>query len=139
MTKGPAPICMGCTRFRRNAEAFACDAYPDGIPDAIIFNEHDHREAFEGDSPARVRVTFDRDLACRITHDWDVPLGGCGWRPVLVGEVVLEIKFNGVYPAWLQDLVHTFQLQAQSVSKYTLSLQAGTAAAGGMLAMVEGV
>ncbi len=92
------------------------------------------REAFEGDGPARVRVTLDRDLACHVTRNWIVRLGGCGWQPVLPGESVLEIKFNGCYPAWLQDLVRRFQLQAQSVSKYSLALDVGTPAAGGLLA-----
>jgi hypothetical protein len=91
------------------------------------------REAFEGDGPARVRVTLDQDLACRLTHDWEVRLGGGGWRRVLPAETVLEIKFNGRYPAWMQELVRRYHLQARSVSKYSLSLEAGLPAAADLL------
>ena len=28
----------------------ACDAYPDGVPDAILDNEWDHRQPVEGDN-----------------------------------------------------------------------------------------
>jgi hypothetical protein len=100
-------------------------------PQAIV---RYRREAFESDGPGRLRVTFDQDLACKVTHDWNLQLGGLGWRPVLAGESVLEIKFNGRFPAWLQDLVRRYQLQARSVSKYTLSLDSGMPAAAGMLA-----
>jgi len=95
------------------------------------------REAFEGDGPGRVRVTLDHDLSCRITHDWQVQLGGPGWRPVLPNEVVLEIKFNGRYPSWLHALVRRYQLQAQSVSKYALSLHSGIPSAAGLLALAQ--
>ena len=92
------------------------------------------REAFEGSGPERVRVTLDQNLACRLTHDWDLRLHGNGWRRVLPGETVLEIKFSGRYPAWLQELVRRYRLQARSVSKYSLSLGAGIPAAADLLA-----
>jgi len=91
------------------------------------------REAFESAGPSRVRVTFDRDLCCRPMRDWSVRLGGRGWREVLPGAVVLEIKYSDRYPTWLQELVRRFQLQARSVSKYTLSLNSGLPAARGFL------
>ncbi|GAB4514035.1 MAG: hypothetical protein Kow0047_25760 [Anaerolineae bacterium] len=46
MTTGPAPICLYCTHYRGELR---CDAFPTGIPDAIIFSEHDHRKPFPGD------------------------------------------------------------------------------------------
>jgi hypothetical protein len=106
-------------------------AYLAATPQALV---RYRREAFEGDGPSRVRVTFDRDLRTRLTGAWDVHMGGCGWRNVLHEEVVLEIKFNGRYPAWLQEMVRRYQLQARSVSKYTMSLNAGTPAAFGLMA-----
>jgi hypothetical protein len=93
------------------------------------------REAFEGAGPSRVRVTLDRDLRCRLTHDWNVQIGGGGWRAVMPDAAVLEIKFSGRYPAWLQQLVRRFRLQAQSVSKYTLSMDRGLPAAHGVALM----
>ena len=50
MTLLATPICMLCKHFRDVAFAHAtCDAYPDGIPPAILFWEHDHRIPFPGD------------------------------------------------------------------------------------------
>ena len=53
---------------------FACDAYPNGIPDEILDNEVDHREAVEGDRGLRFRpirgftdADFDRVVFGRST------------------------------------------------------------------------
>ena len=54
MTTPSPPICLDCTHFHEdNEEALTCDAFPDGIPDAIIFSEHDHREPYERDNGIR--------------------------------------------------------------------------------------
>jgi len=106
-------------------------AYLAARPQALV---RYRREAFEGRGPSRVRITLDRDIQCLPTSDWQVKLGGPGWRRVIDRDFVLEIKFNGRYPAWLQTLVRTFQLKARSVSKYTLSLTDGLPAAGGLFA-----
>ncbi len=82
------------------------------------------RQAFEGDSENRVRVTFDRDLAYCITNRPEVRLGGRGWRrnPFTLGGVILEIKFTDNYPAWLSHMAKYFNLQARSISKYASSI-----------------
>ena len=83
------------------------------------------RQAFEGDSHNRVRVTFDRELAYKITNQPEVRLNGSGWRrnPYNVNGVVLEIKFTGHFPAWLTDMVKYFNLHQQSISKYASSIR----------------
>jgi len=91
------------------------------------------RLAYEGAGHNRVRVTFDRDLSCRLCSQWAVEVHGGLWRRVLADQVVLEIKFDGRFPSWVQELVRRFQLQAQSVSKYCLGLQTSTPAALGYL------
>src|SRR5262245_37799855 len=57
MTARIPPQCVTCARFRSPFDADdpmaaplqTCDAYPDGIPDAIWWNTVDHREAQDGD------------------------------------------------------------------------------------------
>lgn len=46
-----APICVVCKRLRETTEKswMACDAYPRGIPDAILESRVDHRKPYRGD------------------------------------------------------------------------------------------
>ena len=82
------------------------------------------RQAFEGTSEDRVRVTFDRELCYKVTHEPYVRLGGSGWQhhALTTGYTILEIKFTGRYPAWLTRLVRDFELEVTPVSKYATSL-----------------
>lgn len=49
------PICMNCKHLDRDPDAtsFRCSAFPDGIPEKIIFNEADHRRSYRGDNGIR--------------------------------------------------------------------------------------
>jgi SPX domain protein involved in polyphosphate accumulation len=82
------------------------------------------RQAYEGDSHTRVRVTFDRELAYKVTSKPEVILGGPGWQrnPYTSGGVILEIKFTERYPEWLNEMVKYFNLEHQSISKYASSI-----------------
>ena len=83
------------------------------------------RQAFEGDSNNKVRVTFDREMAYKVTNLPEVRLGGPGWQrnPINVNGVVLEIKFTGHFPAWLSEMVKYFNLRPRSISKYASSIR----------------
>ncbi len=82
------------------------------------------RQAFEGTSENRVRVTFDRELCFKVTDEPCVRLGGSGWQyhALTTGYTILEIKFTGRYPAWLSRLVRDFELEVTPVSKYATSI-----------------
>lgn len=43
--------CVWCRH--RSESGRSCRAYPDGIPEAITMNRHDHREPFDGDDGVR--------------------------------------------------------------------------------------
>lgn len=44
------PACVTCMHFHRtNLAAETCEAFPDGIPMAILSGKNDHREPFPGD------------------------------------------------------------------------------------------
>jgi len=82
------------------------------------------RQAFEGESDNRVRVTFDRQLCYKVTKEPEVKLGGSGWQrnPFTVGGVILEVKFTGSYPIWLSRMVKCYDLRARSISKFATSI-----------------
>ena len=83
------------------------------------------RQAYEGDTEDRVRVTFDRQIAYKVSNDPEVSLNGGGWQHNLItlGGVILEIKFTGCYPPWLGRMAQYFDLQQQSMSKYVTSMK----------------
>ena len=83
------------------------------------------RQAYEGDSDNRVRVTFDRQLCYKVTSTPEVALNGRGWQhhSISLGGVILEIKFTGLYPAWISQMVKYFDLQQRPISKYVSSVK----------------
>ena len=82
------------------------------------------RQAYEGESETRVRVTFDKKLCYCVTDAPEVRLGGRGWQEntITIGNVILEIKFTDRYPAWLNEMVKYLDLRAQPISKYATSI-----------------
>jgi hypothetical protein len=57
------PQCLDCKHFHGGSGQgegdLTCDAYPDaanGIPEPILLNDHDHREAYRGDHGIRFKA-----------------------------------------------------------------------------------
>lgn len=49
MTQFGEPQCERCKHIHYDKPGFTCDAFPDGIPGAILHGGHDHRKPFPGD------------------------------------------------------------------------------------------
>lgn len=83
------------------------------------------RRAYEGTSHNRVRITFDYELAYCVTDLPQVRLQGRGWQrnPFTRGGVILEIKFTGHYPMWLNQMIKYFNLRQRSISKFASSIE----------------
>ncbi|MDH7599946.1 MAG: polyphosphate polymerase domain-containing protein [Sedimentisphaerales bacterium] len=86
------------------------------------------RKAYEARSEERLRVTLDKQLCFKITDQPIVCLSGPGWQDayLTMNALILEIKFTGLFPDWLTDMVRAIDLQSQGISKYaSCMVQAG--------------
>ena len=86
------------------------------------------REAYEGVSAERIRVTIDRNLHYGVL----LPSGNGRrdmWWPTNPGGVILEVKFTNTYPFWVADMLRRVEVVRRGVCKYVICSQAaGTSA-----------
>jgi hypothetical protein len=54
MTDVPAALCIFCRHLKEGT--ICCAAFPEGIPDDILFALRDHREPYEGDHGIRFEL-----------------------------------------------------------------------------------
>lgn len=90
---------------------------------APIVGTYYMREAYEGISAERTRVTLDRNLHYGIL----APPGGRQremWWPVDHRGVILEIKFNNAYPFWVRDMLRRVEVLRRGVCKYVICCRA---------------
>lgn len=81
------------------------------------------RQAWEGDTATRVRITFDRDLHYKAVTTPQLEVYGPNWHWVPLNFVVLEIKFSQRFPAWLSSMVKCFDLKQGAFSKYVSTVK----------------
>ncbi|UCE58162.1 MAG: polyphosphate polymerase domain-containing protein [Phycisphaerales bacterium] len=81
------------------------------------------REAYEGVSAERTRITLDRNLHYGIP----APPGSRQreiWWQVDHGGVILEVKFDNTYPFWVGDMLRHVEVLRRGVCKYVICCRA---------------
>lgn len=63
MTSTARPICLGCKHFTESASKLVCDAFPEGIPQAIYLSRVDHRKPVSGDGGIVFEAKSDKAMA----------------------------------------------------------------------------
>lgn len=56
MTHDIQPMCLACTHLDRTADDRSCEAFPEGIPEDIWMNQHDHHKPYPGDQGVRFEL-----------------------------------------------------------------------------------
>lgn len=91
--------CEHCRHFRRGGgHPKSCDAFPDGIPDAIYWDGQDHRRPFSNDHGIRFE-----------------PLPGREHQPPLTADERNGTYFFGRVRFWRQDRWHVANLTCRGL------------------------
>jgi hypothetical protein len=80
------------------------------------------REPYESKGGDPVRITFDSQLQHAITLDDKLWHDQGRWNTTPLEGTIIEIKFTGLFPPWVNDVVQRFGLKQQPVPKYIMCM-----------------
>jgi hypothetical protein len=89
------------------------------VPQVIVRYE---REPYASTIDNYARVTFDRQIQACACATFAFEEGS--WTPIDSGLVVVELKFEGNAPAWMQRIIRKLELPRLSFSKYSRAIDA---------------
>ncbi|MCP4569259.1 MAG: polyphosphate polymerase domain-containing protein [FCB group bacterium] len=105
---------------KRDAQRFLYHYYSQRLaPTILIVYE---REAFFCKFDRSLRITFDKYLRSRPTCTFDGLFSETDMRSAYSGYFVLEVKFGGRLPSWLQNVLKNNRAVRLALSKYTICL-----------------
>ena len=78
------------------------------------------REAFYSKLDSTLRITFDKNLRSRPLPQLNDLYQNEQLKYAMPGKFILELKFFGGFPTWLQKIIRRFDLNRQAISKYTI-------------------
>ena len=82
------------------------------------------REAYVCKFNDNIRITFDKNLRYLAFPKISDLFDESELRLAMLNNVILEIKFYGGFPMWLQNAISKYRIIRQPVSKYIICLDA---------------
>lgn len=82
------------------------------------------REAFWGRFDKSLRITFDKNLRSSIFPNLNELYNEDKLKKIMNKNFILEIKFYGTLPQWIQTFLSKYELKRKALSKYSMSLEA---------------
>jgi len=86
-------------------------------PIALINYE---REAYFSKHDSTLRLTFDKNLRSKPLPKISELYNDASLKFAMPGSFILELKFFGGFPTWLQKIIRRFELSRRAISKYTI-------------------
>lgn len=86
---------------------------------SVILIDYD-REAFYSKLDSTLRITFDKNLRSKALPAINRLFDDDELNYAIPGKFILELKFFGGFPTWLQKIIRRFELNRQALSKYTI-------------------
>lgn len=80
------------------------------------------REAYHSKFNSRLRITFDKNLRSSVSTSLHNLFLDENIKYSLPGYFILEVKFYESLPEWVSRITTKYNLQRQSISKYTISV-----------------
>lgn len=77
------------------------------------------REAFVNDV-GTVRITFDKDITAMDPGQDLFDPRAAGYHVLPPGQMILEVKFTGILPEYIQTIFHAYSFVRTSASKFCL-------------------
>ncbi len=107
-------------RGNENSKRFFYQLYSKNLkPVVLVVYE---REAYQYKLDDTIRLTFDKNLRCKPYPLIDELFSENELTNALTGRFILEVKFNDLFPSWLNPIISMLSLRKQSASKYVISM-----------------
>lgn len=78
------------------------------------------REAYYSKHDSTLRITFDKNLRSFALPEISNLYEDARLKTAMSKDFILEIKFFGGFPQWLQKILQRFELKREAISKYVI-------------------